>query len=134
MRHPLRAFGDRLQSELGLRHEEREAIRWAMRYPFAALANRHGAKAEARRKRHVKRAAEKTQTYEEMTSRDLQGEPPQPPHRSPRRTAEPTRPRRSASLIGSHSGKLYHRREMHSLQLACVLTSWSDDSENVSTR
>jgi hypothetical protein len=75
MRHPLRAFGDRLQSELGLRHEEREAIRWAMRHPFAALANRHGAKAEARRKRHVKRAAEKTQTYEEMTSRDLQGEP-----------------------------------------------------------
>jgi hypothetical protein len=34
MRHPFRAFGDRLQSELGLRHEEREAIRWAMRHPW----------------------------------------------------------------------------------------------------
>jgi hypothetical protein len=75
MRHPLRAFGDRLQSELGLRHEEREAIRWAMRHPLAALANRHRAKAETRRKRHVKRAAGKTKTYEEMTSRDWQGEP-----------------------------------------------------------
>ena len=75
MRHPLRAFGDRLQSELGFTHEEREAIRWAMRHPLAALANRHGAKAEARRKRFVKRIAGKTQTYEEMTSRDWQGEP-----------------------------------------------------------
>jgi hypothetical protein len=75
MRHPLRAFGDRLQSELGLRHDEREAIRWAMRHPLAALANRHRAKAETRRKRHVKRAAGKTKTYEEMTSRDWQGEP-----------------------------------------------------------
>jgi hypothetical protein len=75
MRHPLRAFGDRLQSELGLRHKEHEAIRWAMRHPLAAWANRHRAKAEARRKRFVKRAAEKTRTYEEMTSRDLQGEP-----------------------------------------------------------
>ena len=75
MMHPLRAFGDRLQSELGLRHDEREAIGWVMRHPLAALTNRHGAKADARRKRFVKRAAEKTQTYEEMTSRDLQGEP-----------------------------------------------------------
>jgi hypothetical protein len=75
MRHPLRALGDRLQSELGLRHDEREAIRWVMRHPLAALANRHRAKAETRRKRFVKRAGKKTKTYEEMTSRDLQGEP-----------------------------------------------------------
>ena len=75
MRRPLRAFGDRLQSELGLLHQEREAIGWAMRHPLAALANRHRANAEARRKRFVRRAAEKTQTYEEMTSRDLHGEP-----------------------------------------------------------
>ena len=75
MRHPLRAFGDRLRGELGLCHEEREGMRWAMRHPLAALAHRHRAKAEARRTRFVKRAAEKTRTYEEMTSRDLQGEP-----------------------------------------------------------
>jgi hypothetical protein len=75
MGHPLRAFGDRLQSELGLRHEERGASTWAMRHPLAALANRHRAKAEAQRKRFVERAARNTQTYEEMTSRDVQGEP-----------------------------------------------------------
>jgi hypothetical protein len=49
--------------------------RWAMTHPLAALANRHEAKEEARRKRFVRRAAEKTQTYDEMTSRDWQGEP-----------------------------------------------------------
>ena len=75
MRHPLGAFADRLQDELGLRHEEREALRWMMRHPLNALANRLRAKAEVRRNRYVKRAAGKTQTYEEMTSRDLQGEP-----------------------------------------------------------
>ena len=75
MRHPLRAFGDRLQSELGLRHENREAIWWAMSHPLAALANHHRVQAETRRKRDLKRAAGKTKTYEEMTSRDWQGEP-----------------------------------------------------------
>jgi hypothetical protein len=75
MRHALGAFAERLQDEFGLRHEEREAIRWVIRHPLTALANRHRAKAETRRKRHVKRAAGKTKTYEEMTSRDWQGEP-----------------------------------------------------------
>lgn len=75
VRNPLSAFADRLQDELGLRQEEREAIRWVMRHPLAALASRHRAKAEARRKRDVKRAVGKTQTYEETTSRDWHGEP-----------------------------------------------------------
>jgi hypothetical protein len=75
MRHPLSAFADRLQDELGLRHEEREALRRMMRHPLSALANRLRAKAEVRRRRDVKRAAGNTQTYEEMTSRDWQGEP-----------------------------------------------------------
>jgi hypothetical protein len=75
LRHRVRAFADRFQDELGLRHEDREAIRWVVRHPLTALANRHRAKAETRRKRHVKRAAGKTKTYEEMTSRDWQGEP-----------------------------------------------------------
>jgi hypothetical protein len=75
VRHPLSAFADRIQDELGLRHEEREALRRAMTHPLSAFANRLRAKAEVRRKRDIKRAAGKTQTYEEMTSRDLHGEP-----------------------------------------------------------
>ena len=75
IRHPVRAFADRIQDELGLRHEDREAIRWVMRHPLTALADRRRAKTETRRKRDVKRAAEQTGTYEEMTSRDWQGEP-----------------------------------------------------------
>jgi hypothetical protein len=75
MRHPLSAFVDRLRDELGLRHEDREARGWVMRHPLSAFADRHRAKAETRRKRDVKRAAKKTKTYEEMTSRDWQGEP-----------------------------------------------------------
>jgi hypothetical protein len=75
MRHPLSAFANRLQDELGFRYEEREALRWMMRHPLSAFANRLRAKAEVRRKRDIKRASEKTGTYEEMTSRDLRGEP-----------------------------------------------------------
>jgi hypothetical protein len=75
LRHPLSEFADRFQDELGLHHEDREAIRWVMRHPLTALANRHRAKEENRRKRDVKEAARKTKTYEEMTSRDWQGEP-----------------------------------------------------------
>jgi hypothetical protein len=73
--HLVRAFADRFQDELGLRQEDREAIRWVMRHPLTALANRHRAKAETRRKRDAKGAAGKTKTYEELTSRDWQGEP-----------------------------------------------------------
>jgi len=46
-----------------------------MRHPLRALADRHRAKAALRRKRDVERATEKRRTYEEVTSRDLQGEP-----------------------------------------------------------
>jgi hypothetical protein len=46
-----------------------------MRHPLTAWANRDRAKAETRRKKYVERAAGKTKTYEEMTSRDWQGEP-----------------------------------------------------------
>jgi hypothetical protein len=46
-----------------------------MRHPLSAFADRRRAKAEARRKRDVKRATETKNTYEEMTSRDWQGEP-----------------------------------------------------------
>ena len=46
-----------------------------MRHPLRSLANRHRAKAALRRKRDLERATDNTRTYEEMTSRDLQGEP-----------------------------------------------------------
>ena len=46
-----------------------------MRHPLSAFADRLRAKAEVRRKRYVQRADEKARTYEEMTSRDLHGEP-----------------------------------------------------------
>jgi hypothetical protein len=46
-----------------------------MRHPLSAFADRRRAKAEALRKRDVKRATETKNTYEEMTSRDWQGEP-----------------------------------------------------------
>ena len=46
-----------------------------MRHPLSAFADRLRARAEVRRKRDVKRAAAKTQSYEAMTSRDLHGEP-----------------------------------------------------------
>jgi hypothetical protein len=42
---------------------------------LTAFADRLRAKAATRRKRYLERAAEKTKTYEEMTSRDSQGEP-----------------------------------------------------------
>jgi hypothetical protein len=46
-----------------------------MRHPLSAFVDRLRAKAEVRRKRDIKRADEKTRTYEDMTSRDLHGEP-----------------------------------------------------------
>jgi hypothetical protein len=46
-----------------------------MKRYLSAFGDRVRARAEIRRKRDLKRAAEKTKTYEEMTSRDWQGEP-----------------------------------------------------------
>ncbi len=46
-----------------------------MKQSFAAFAERLRAKAANRRERHFKRATENTKTYEEKTSRDVQGEP-----------------------------------------------------------
>jgi hypothetical protein len=46
-----------------------------MKRLLSAFADRFRAKAATRRKRDLKRAAEKKKTYEEMTSRDRQGEP-----------------------------------------------------------
>ncbi len=88
MRHPLSALADRLRDELGLRHEEREAPRWVMRHPLGGFADRLRAKTEVRRKRDVKRAAEKLPTG--MGNREWHGVPldmhvPVPPgQRNPR--------------------------------------------------
>ena len=88
MTHRLSGFADRLRDELGLRHEERERLRWVMRHPLRAFANRLRAKAEVRRKRDVKRAAEKKPTG--MGNREWHGVPldmhvPVPPgQRNPR--------------------------------------------------
>jgi len=46
-----------------------------MKRLLSAFADRFRAKAATRRKRDLKRPAEKRKTYEEMTSRDRQGEP-----------------------------------------------------------
>jgi hypothetical protein len=46
-----------------------------MKHPLRAFADRLRAKAEVRQKRDIKRASEQARTYEEMTSRDLHGEP-----------------------------------------------------------
>jgi len=46
-----------------------------MKRSLRAFADRLRAKAAIRRNRDLKRVAEKRKTYEEMTSRDWQGEP-----------------------------------------------------------
>ena len=46
-----------------------------MTRPLMGLLDRFRAKAATRRKRDLQQATEKTKTYEEMTSRDWQGEP-----------------------------------------------------------
>jgi hypothetical protein len=59
------------ESHLNDRREGKRVVRNSL----SAFADRLRAKADVRRKRDVKRAAGKTQTNEEMTSRDLHGEP-----------------------------------------------------------
>ena len=75
LRYPLSALARRFHDELGLRHEDREAIRRVMRHPLTALAIRHRAKAETRRNRDVKRWVEKTKQPEEMKAGEWFGEP-----------------------------------------------------------